>query len=68
MSLSPLQIEAYNEATIEAEHLMRKHKLYKVGDYELEALIDLLMLERDSRTYADQAEASMQSAFNQFRY
>ena len=65
MSLSPLQIEAYNEATIEAEHLMRKHKLYKVTDYELEALIDLLMLERDSRTYAHDAEAHQHQGVSQ---
>lgn len=47
---TPLQLEAYNEAAIEAEHLMRKHELYMVNDYELEALIDLLMVERDLRT------------------
>jgi hypothetical protein len=61
---TPLQMEAYNEATVEAEYLMRKHKLYKVGDYELEALIDLLMLERDCRTYAHNAEAHQHNQAN----
>jgi len=57
----------YETAKIEVEHLIRKHKLLRLSDLELEALIDALMFERDcrsSRTYAE--EASMHEAFEQF--
>jgi hypothetical protein len=56
----------YETAKIEVEHLIRKHKLLRLSDLELEALIDALMFERDCRCYADEAEVSMHEAFEQF--
>ena len=58
--------DSYDTAKVEVEHLIRKHKLLRLSDMELEALIDALMFARDCRTYADKAEVSMNEAFEQF--
>jgi uncharacterized protein YjcR len=58
--------DAYDTAKVEVEHLIRKHKLLRISDIELEAFIDALMFERDCRCYADEAEVSMNEAFEQF--
>ena len=42
----------------EAEALIKTHKLDQVSDMVLECLIDELMLERDARTYAYEAETN----------
>jgi hypothetical protein len=42
----------------EAETLIKEHKLNKVSDMVLECLIDDLMMERDCRTYAFEAETN----------
>ena len=52
MSETYHHIELYNEASIEAEHLIRKHKLRQLDDFELTALIDLLLFERNCRAVA----------------
>ena len=62
--------DAYDLAKVEVEHLIRKHKLLRLSDMELEAFIDALMFERDCRCYADKAEIAqdkaMEDAFNGF--
>jgi Asp-tRNA(Asn)/Glu-tRNA(Gln) amidotransferase B subunit len=50
--------KANEKARNEAEYLIKRHKLDQVSDMVLEALIDDLMMERDARTYAFEAETN----------
>ena len=50
--------KANEKARNEAEYLIKQHKLDQVSDIVLEALIDDLMMERDARTYAYEAETN----------
>lgn len=50
--------KANEKARNEAEYLIKRHKLDQVSDMVLEALIDDLMIERDARTYANEAETN----------
>jgi hypothetical protein len=48
----------HEKARNEAETLIKTHKLNQVSDIVLEALIDDLMMERDARTWAFEAECN----------
>jgi len=50
--------KANEKARNDAEYLVKHHKLNQVSDLVLEALIDDLMIERDARTYATEAETN----------
>jgi phosphomevalonate kinase len=48
----------HEKARNDAETLIKTHKLDQVSDMVLEALIDDLMMERDARTWAFEAETN----------
>jgi len=48
----------HEKARNDAEYLIKHHKLDQVSDMVLEALIDDLMMERDARTWAFEAETN----------
>ena len=50
--------KAHEQCRDEAGVLIKTHKLNQVSDMVLECLIDELMLERDARTYAYEAESN----------
>jgi hypothetical protein len=55
-SMKQALYKANEKARNDAEYLVKQHKLDKVSDMVLECLIDDLMMERDARTWAFEAE------------
>lgn len=53
-ALNELWVKARNEA----ESITKQINLNKLDDMVLESLIDELMMERDARTWADEAESN----------